>query len=144
MNEDIETTMLTYVDHFFEQDLTFIDELVKTHSRSLSSDSSHLKLGKVLNKYMIILWPLGAYPDLITGINSEDRSQIKEFVERKLSYFAKREDRCFSPDIFINALRKTSEAGMSESDFAQRSHIIEPYFKVKVVKEEVITKMQNK
>ena len=40
----------------------------------------------------------------------------------------------FSPDIFMKALRKTSEAGMSESDFAQRDRIIEP-FRVKVVKE---------
>ena len=56
--------ILTYVDHSFEQDLTFIDGLVKTHSRSLSGDSSQLELvGKVLRKYMIIPWPLEAYPD---------------------------------------------------------------------------------
>ena len=145
MDEDKEKeiTILTYVDHSFEQDLTFIDGLVKTRSRSLSSDSSQLELGKVLNKYMIILWSLEAYPDLITGINPEDRSQIKGFVEKKLSDFAKREDICFSPDIFINALRKTSKAGMSESDFAQRDSIIEP-FKVKVVKEEEVVPRRKK
>jgi len=77
-----EIAILTYVDHSFEQDLTFIDGLVKTRFRSLSSDTSQLELGEVLNKYMIILWSLEAYPDLITGINSEDRSQIKGFVEK--------------------------------------------------------------
>ena len=98
MDEDKEKeiTILTYVDHSFEQDLTFIYGLVKTRSRSLSSDSSQLELGKVLNKYMIILWSLEAYPDLITGIKPEDRSQIKEFVEKKLFDFAKGEDLCLS------------------------------------------------
>jgi hypothetical protein len=38
---------------------------------------------------MIILWSLEAYPDLITGIEPEDRSQIQEFVEKKLLDFAK-------------------------------------------------------
>jgi hypothetical protein len=57
---------------------------------------------------MIMLWSLEAYPDLITGINPEDRSQIKEFVEKKLSDFAKAEDISFSPEIFMKALRKTS------------------------------------
>jgi len=45
-------------------------------------DLSDLELGKTLNKYMIILWTLEAYPDLITGINPENRSQIKGFVEK--------------------------------------------------------------
>ena len=80
-----EVTILTYVDHSFEQDLTFIDGLVKTRSRSFLSgpfDPSELELEKVLSKYMIILWSLEAYPDLITGIKPEDRSQIQEFVEK--------------------------------------------------------------
>ena len=125
-----EVTILTYVDHSFEQDLTFIDGLVKTRSRSFLIDPSQLEFEKVLSKYMIILWSLEAYPDLITAIKPEDRSQIQEFVEKKLLDFAKGEDLCFSPNIFMNALRKTSEAGMSELDFAQRDHIPEP-FKVK-------------
>ena len=77
-----EVTILTYVDRSFEQDLTFIDGLVKTRSRSFLSDPSQLEFEKVLSKYMIILWSLEAYPDLITGIKSEDRSQIQEFVEK--------------------------------------------------------------
>ena len=77
-----EVTILTYVDRSFEQDLTFIDGLVKTRSRSFLSDSSQLEFEKVLSKYMIILWSLEAYPDLITGIEPEDRSQIQEFVEK--------------------------------------------------------------
>jgi len=77
-----EVTILTYVDHSFEQDLTFIDGLVKTRSRSFLSDPSQLEFEKVLSKYMIILWSLEAYPDLITGIKPEDRSQIQEFVEK--------------------------------------------------------------
>ena len=132
-----EVTILTYVDHSFEQDLTFIDGLVKTRSRSFLSDPSQLEFEKVLSKYMIILWSLEAYPDLITGIEPEDRSQIQEFVEKKLLDFAKGEDLCFSPNIFLNALRKTSEAGMSELDFAQRDHITEP-FKVKIVKDQEV------
>ena len=92
---------------------------------------------------MIILWSLEAYPDLITGIEPEDRSQIQEFVEKRLLYFAKGEDLCFSPNIFMNALRKTSEAGMSELDFAQRDHIIEP-FKVKVIKDEEVVLRRKK
>jgi hypothetical protein len=138
-----EVTILTYVDHSFEQDLTFIDGLVKTRSRSFLSDPSQLEFEKVLSKYMIILWSLEAYPDLITGIKPEDRSQIQEFVEKKLLDFAKGEDSHFSPNIFMKALRKTSEAGMSELDFAQRDHIIEP-FKVKVVKDqEVISRRKR-
>ena len=136
-------TCVTCVDHSFEQDLTFIDGLVKTRSRSFLSDPSQLEFEKVLSKYMIILWSLEAYPDLITGIKPEDRSQIQEFVEKKLLDFAKGEDLCFSPNIFMNALRKTSEAGMSELDFAQRHHIIEP-FKVKIVKDqEVISRRKR-
>ena len=77
-----EVTILTYVDRSFEQDLTFIDGLVKTRSRSFLSDPSQLEFEKVLSKYMIILWSLEAYPDLITGIEPEDRSQIQEFVEK--------------------------------------------------------------
>ena len=138
-----EVTILTYVDHSFEQDLTFIDGLVKTRSRSFLSDPSQLEFEKVLSKYMIILWSLEAYPDLITGIKPEDRSQIQEFVEKKLLDFAKGEDLCFSPNIFIKGLRKTSEAGMSELDFAQRDHIIEP-FKVKVIKDEEIVSRRKK
>ena len=138
-----EVTILTYVDRSFEQDLTFIDGLVKTRSRSFLSDPSQLEFEKVLSKYMIILWSLEAYPDLITGIKPEDRSQIQEFVEKKLLDFAKGEDLCFSPNIFMKALRKTSEAGMSELDFAQRDHIIEP-FKVKIVKDqEVISRRKR-
>jgi len=138
-----EVTILTYVDRSFEQDLTFIDGLVKTRSRSFLSDPSQLEFEKVLRKYMIILWSLEAYPDLITGIKPEDRSQIREFVEKKLLDFAKEEDLCFSPNIFMKALRKTSEAGMSELDFAQRDHIIEP-FKVKIVKDqEVISRRKR-
>jgi len=138
-----EVTTLTYVDHSFEQDLTFIDGLVKTRSRSFLSDPSQLEFEKVLSKYMIILWSLEAYPDLITGIKPEDRSQIQEFVEKKLLDFAKGEDLCFSPNIFMNALRKTSEAGMSELDFAQRDHIIEP-FKVKIVKDQEVISRRKK
>ena len=138
-----EVTILTYVDRSFEQDLTFIDGLVKTRSRSFLSDPSQLEFEKVLSKYMIILWSLEAYPDLITGIEPEDRSQIQEFVEKKLLDFAKGEDLCFSPNIFMKALRKTSEAGMSELDFTQRDHIIEP-FKVKIVKDqEVISRRKR-
>jgi len=37
----------------------------------------------------------------------------------------------------MKALKKTSEVGIPESDFAQRDHIIEP-FKVKVVKDEEV------
>ena len=138
-----EVTILTYVDRSFEQDLTFIDGLVKTRSRSFLSDPSQLEFEKVLSKYMIILWSLEAYPDLITGIEPEDRSQIQEFVEKKLLDFAKGEDLRFSPNIFMKALRKTSEVGMSELDFAQRDHIIEP-FKVKIVKDqEVISRRKR-
>ena len=138
-----EVTILTYVDHSFEQDLTFIDGLVKTRSRSFLSDPSQLEFEKVLSKYMIILWSLEAYPDLITGIKPEDRSQIQEFVEKKLLDFAKGEDLCFSPNIFMNELRKTSEAGMSELDFAQRHNVLEP-FKVKIVKDqEVISRRKR-
>ena len=138
-----EVTILTYVDHSFEQDLTFIDGLVKTRSRSFLSDPSQLEFEKVLSKYMIILWSLEAYPDLITEIKPEDRSQIQEFVEKKLLDFAKGKDLCFSPNIFMKALRKTSEAGMSELDFAQRYHITEP-FKVKIVKDqEVISRRKR-
>lgn len=50
-----EVTILTYVDRSFEQDLTFIDGLVKTRSRSFLSDPSQLELEKVLNTSMIIL-----------------------------------------------------------------------------------------
>ena len=139
-NKDL--LILSYVDHSFEQDLSFIDRLVKTLFRSLSSDPSQLEIGKVLNKYMIILQSLEAYPDLITGINPEDRSQIKGSVEKKLSDFAKGEYTSFSPDISMKALRKTSEAGMSESDFAQRDHIIEP-FKVKITKDEVVSRRKK-
>ena len=136
--------LLTYVDRSFEQDLTFIDGLVKTRSRSFLSDPSQLEFEKVLSKYMIILWSLEAYPDLITGIKPEDRSQIQEFVEKKLLDFAKGEDLCFSPNIFMKALRKTSEAGMSELDFAQRAHISEELFKVKIVKDqEVISRRKR-
>ena len=138
-----EVTILTYVDRSFEQDLTFIDGLVKTRSQSFLSDPYQLELEKVLNKYMIVLWSLEAYPDLITGTKPEDRSEIKEFVEKKLFNFAKGEDLRFSPNIFMKALRKTSEAGMSELDFAQRDHIIEP-FKVKIVKDqEVISRRKR-
>ena len=141
--EEKEVTILTYVDRSFEQDLTFIDGLVKTRSRSFLSDPSQLEFEKVLSKYMIILWSLEAYPDLITGIKPEDRSQIQEFVEKKLLDFAKGEDLRFSPNIFMKALRKTSEAGMSELDFAQRDHITEP-FKVKIVKgQEVISRRKR-
>ena len=52
--EGKEITILTYVDHSFEQDLTFIDGLVKTRSRSLSSDSSELELGKVYDHPLVI------------------------------------------------------------------------------------------
>ena len=142
-DEEKEVTILTYVDRSFEQDLTFIDGLVKTRSRSFLSDPSQLEFEKVLSKYMIILWSLEAYPDLITEIKPEDRSQIQEFVEKKLLDFAKGKDLCFSPNIFMNALRKTSEAGMSELDFAQRDHIIEP-FKVKVVKDEEVVSRRKK
>ena len=51
-----EVTILTYVDHSFEQDLTFIDGLVKTRSRSFLIDPSQLEFEKVLSKYMIILF----------------------------------------------------------------------------------------
>ena len=97
-------------------------------------DLSDLELGKTLNKYMIILWPLEAYPDLITGINPEDRSQIKGFVEKKVVWFCKGRRYMFIARHFYESLKKNSEAGMSESDFAQRDRIIEP-FKVKIVKE---------
>lgn len=109
----------------------------------MSSDPSQLEVGKVLNKYMIMLWSLEAYPDLITGKNPEDSSQIKEFVEKKLSDFAKAEDISFSPDIFMKALRKPSEAGMPESNFAQQDYIIEP-FKVKVIKDEEVVLRRKK
>ena len=60
-----------------------------------------------------------------------------------MSDFAKGEDVCFSPDIFMKALRKTPEAGMSESDFTQRDRVIEP-FKVKIVKEEEVVSKRKK
>ena len=61
-----------------------------------------------------------------------------------MSGFTKGEYTSFSPNIFMKALRKASEAGMSESDFAQRDHIIE-LFKVKVVKnEEVVSRRKKK
>ena len=53
-NEDNEITILSHVDNFFKQGLSFIDGLIKT--RSLSSDPYQLEVGKVLNKCMIILW----------------------------------------------------------------------------------------
>ena len=108
-----EVTILTYVDHSFEQDLTFIDGLVKTRSRSFLSDPSQLEFEKVLSKYMIILWSLEAYPDLITGIKPEDRSQIQEFVEKKLL------------------------------DFAQRDHITEPFKVKIVKDQEVISRRKR-
>jgi hypothetical protein len=43
----------------------------------------------------------------------------------------------------MKALKKTSEAGISESDFAQRDHIIEP-FKMKVIKDEEIVSRRKK
>ena len=64
-------------------------------------------------------------------------------MEKKLFDFAKGEDTSFSPDIFMKVLKKTSEAGMSESDFAQRDDIIEP-FKVKVVKDEEVVSRRKK
>lgn len=124
---DREITILSYVDNSFEQDLSFLGGLVKT--RSLSSDPYKLEVGKVLNKYMTILWSLEAYPGLVTGINPEEISQIRGFVEKELSDFEKEEDIIFLPDIFIKALRKISEADMSESDFAERDHIILPFKK---------------
>ena len=138
-----EVTILTYVDHSFEQDLTFIDGLVKTRSRSFLSDPSQLEFEKVLSKYMIILWSLEAYPDLITGIKPEDRSQIQEFVEKKLLDFAKGEDLRFSPNIFMNGLRKTSQAGMSELDYAEKYHITEP-FKVKIFRDQEVISRRKK
>ena len=76
-------------------------------------------------------------------IRNQFQDEIQEFVEKKLLDFAKGEDLLFSPNIFMNALRKTSEAGMSELDFAQRDHIIEP-FKVKIVKDqEVISRRKR-
>lgn len=108
-----EVTILTYVDHSFEQDLTFIDGLVKTRSRSFLIDPSQLEFEKVLSKYMIILWSLEAYPDLITGIKPEDRSQIQEFVEKKLL------------------------------DFAQRDHITEPFKVKVVKDQEVISRRKR-
>ena len=108
-----EVTILTYVDHSFEQDLTFIDGLVKTRSRSFLIDPSQLEFEKVLSKYMIILWSLEAYPDLITGIKPEDRSQIQEFVEKKLL------------------------------DFAQRDHITEPFKVKIVKDQEVISRRKR-
>ena len=101
-------TIISYVDNSFEQDLRFIDELVKIRFSSLSSDPSKLEVGKVLNKYMIILWSLEAYPGLVDGISPEETSPVKRFVEKKLSDFAKGENTSFSPDIFIKALRKIS------------------------------------
>ena len=41
-NKEREIIILTYVDHSFGQDLTFIDGLVKTRFRSLSSGPSQL------------------------------------------------------------------------------------------------------
>ena len=84
-----------------------------------------IRINGIISQYgRKLFWSLEAYPDLITGIKPEDRSQIQEFVEKKLLDFAKGEDLCFSPNIFMNTLRKTSEAGMSELDFAQRDHIL--------------------
>ena len=85
----------------------------------------------------------GPYPELVTCVGSEELSQVKKFAKNKLYSFAKEENTCFSPDNFIPASRKTSEAGISESDFAQRDHIIEP-FKVKIVKDqEVISRRKR-
>ena len=45
-------------------------------------------------------------------------------MEEKLYDFAKEESASFSPNIFLKTLRKRSEACMSESDFAERDHIV--------------------
>ena len=124
--------------------MSFIDDLVKARTfTSLSDGSSKLAVGKALNKYMIVLWSIEAYPELITGISPEEISQIKKFVEEKLYSFAREEETFFSPDNFIKALRKCSEVGMSNSEFAERDHIVTP-FKVKVVKNEEVVLRRKK
>ena len=60
-----------------------------------------------------LFWSLEAYPDLITGIKPEDRSQIQEFVEKKLL------------------------------DFAQRDHITEPFKVKIVKDQEVISRRKR-
>ena len=144
-DENRKFTVLSYLDNSFEQDLSFIDGLVKARffSLSLSDGPSQLAVGKALNKYMIVLWSIEAYPDLINGISPEEIFQIKKFVEEKLYSFAKEEDTPFSPDIFIKTLRKHSEVGMSESEFAERDHTVPP-FKVKVVKDEEFVPRRKK
>ena len=64
-------------------------------------------------------------------------------MEKELSDFAKGEYISFSPTIFMKALRETSEAGIPESDFAQRDQIIEP-FKVKVIKDKEVVSRRKK
>jgi hypothetical protein len=59
----------------------------------------------------------------------------KSIYGKKLSGFAKEEGTHFSLDIFIKTLEKISEAGMSESNFAERDHIPAP-FKMEIVKDE--------
>ena len=84
---------------------------------------------------MIVPWAIESYTELITCVGSKELSQVRKFAENKLYSFARGEDRSFSPDNFIPALRKCFEAEMPESGFAERDHIIPP-FKVKIVKNE--------
>ncbi len=67
---------------------------------------------KSLNKYIITLWSIEAYPKLITRINPKEISQIKKSVEEKLYFFAKKEeDTSFSSGIFMKVLRRYSKVG---------------------------------
>lgn len=142
----MEENYLKYTDNSFEQDLSFTDGLVEVRTFTSSSDGpSQLAVGEALNKYMIVLWSIEAYPEGISYFCREKQllyekkeiSQIKKFVEETLYSFAKEEDTYFSPDIFIKTLRRCSEVGMPESEFAERDHIVPP-FKVKVVKKEEV------
>jgi hypothetical protein len=72
---------------------------------------------------------------LVTCVGSEELAQVKTFAEDKLYSFAKEKDMCFSPDNFIPALKKCSEVGFPESQFAAKYNILTP-FKVKIVKDE--------
>ena len=50
-DEDRKLTVLTYIDHSFKQDLSFIDGLVKAR---FSYGPTELAVEKAVNKYMIV------------------------------------------------------------------------------------------
>jgi len=132
-NDDKEVIDFLYENNSFEQDLQSINGLVKI--RVSTNDPSRLEVGKVLKKYMIIVWSIEDYPRLITCAGSEELSPVENFAKDKLYSFSKGER--FYPDNFIPTLRECSEAGFSESQFTERYYIVKP-FKVKLVRDDSI------